>query len=528
MTFHSKSSRTGKTLTRVCVGLGLVGACTVVDKGDYTFTDNPDATGGEDSGGTGGSRGGAAGSGGNSGTNGIAGEGGEATGGSGGRGGTGGSTAGDGGGGTGGAGDGCEPNPCEHDGVCTSSAGVVTCDCAPGYEGDTCGDEIDECDPNPCLGMVECIDRLADFECVCPPSVTGKKCELARFETIEVGPRSYARAVSADGTIVLGSHFNGDGMERPYYWSTGNMPELAAVPSDLRTNHVTPLALSGDGTLWVGQTQNTMMAGAPIMSAGGTRTQFGNFRPPTTAVGAAIVDTTNDGTKSVGWVDDGSNIGVHAFTWDTSGRPSPLPPPMVAMMSQYYVAGAVTRDGHIITGSVREPMGGNWYVVGWSYDPASTPPPPTAQAPGGTLAVAVHGVREDGRMSAGTYRDAAQVSFAFVTDQTRFHVIAPMIGTMNATSNAWDISDDGATIVGDVDSSGMTGGMGLQAVVWRGPQPSVPQYLEAMLRNLNVDLRGCTLKTAYGVSADGTVIVGEASSTTVARLGFIARLPAPQ
>jgi hypothetical protein len=521
VTLHPKSSRTGKTLTRVAVSLGLVGACTVVDKGEYTFTDNPDATGGEDSGGgTGGAQGGSSG---NSGTTGMAGEGGEMTGGSGGNnGGTGGGTSGDGGGGTGGAGDGCDPNPCQNGGDCTVSGNSFTCDCADGWEGETCEDDVDECEPNPCKNGAQCNNMPGDFSCDCPMNVTGKTCELLRFEPIEVGPRSYAKAVSADGTRVLGAHFNVDGMERPYFWTTEGGPTTLTAPSELRTSHVTPHAITGNGDYWVGQVLETSATGAQPKPAGGTPTQFAPFGMPMNSLGAAIVDADTTGAKFVGWVDDGTAIGVHAFTWDNGGRPMPLPPPMVAMMSQYFVAGAVTRDGQIVTGSAQEPMGGNWYVVGWG-DPGGPPPPPFVSAPAGTTAVAVHGVSADGLRSVGTFRDPAIPTLAFVTDQTRFHNIAPMVGANRVPSNAWDVSDDGATVVGDMDASGM-GTTGSQAVIWIGPPPAMHQLIEVMLRNLNVDLRGCSLKAAYGVSADGKVVVGQATNMGGAMIGFIARL----
>jgi uncharacterized membrane protein len=352
-------------------------------------------------------------------------------------------------------------------------------------------------------------------------NVTGKKCELPRFEPIEVGARSYAKAVSADGTTVLGAHYDGDGMERPYFWTTGGTLTVLTAPSEFRTSHVTPHAITGNGDYWVGQVLETMDPGAQPKPVGGTRTQFAMFGMPPTSLGAAIVDADATGAKFVGWVDDGTAVGVHAFTWDNGGRPIPLPPPMVAMMSQYFVAGAVTRDGQIVTGSVQEPMGINWYVVGWGV-PGGPPPPPFVAAPAGTQAVAVHGVSADGRRSVGTFRDPA-LNLAFVTDQTRFHNIAPMAGTASGASNAWDVSDDGATIVGDMDGSGM-GGMGNQAIIWIGPPPAPHQFIEAMLRTLNVDLRGCTLRTAYGVSADGKVVVGEATNMGGSRIGFIARL----
>ena len=35
--------------------------------------------------------------------------------------------------------DDCQPNPCQNGGVCIDGVNSFTCNCAPGFEGDTCG-----------------------------------------------------------------------------------------------------------------------------------------------------------------------------------------------------------------------------------------------------------------------------------------------------------------------------------------------------------------------------------------------------
>ena len=56
MTKTTKLSRKAVTWTRTLTALGLVGACTVVDKGDYTFTDHPDEGEGGEGAATGGNK----------------------------------------------------------------------------------------------------------------------------------------------------------------------------------------------------------------------------------------------------------------------------------------------------------------------------------------------------------------------------------------------------------------------------------------------------------------------------------------
>jgi hypothetical protein len=210
-------------------GLGLftAWACTVVNKGDYTFSDEPSesgqgsgATSGKANGGAGGSTGGAggtttAGKGGKGGTGGTGGKGGSAgrtgpstsggapaTGGStaagaGGKGGSAGKTAsaGTGGGplgaggsagkgigplgGQGGAADACDPSPCSH-GDCSLKGDGYLCTCDDGFTGTRCQTNIDDCTPNPCMNGGKCQDKINDYRCDCNGTgFSGTNCQTA-------------------------------------------------------------------------------------------------------------------------------------------------------------------------------------------------------------------------------------------------------------------------------------------------------------------------------------------------------------
>ena len=42
----------------------------------------------------------------------------------------------------------CVSNPCKNNGTCYDLIGYFTCDCMPGYTGDTCAINFNDCDPN--------------------------------------------------------------------------------------------------------------------------------------------------------------------------------------------------------------------------------------------------------------------------------------------------------------------------------------------------------------------------------------------
>jgi len=532
MTRRRRISDSKTAWTRVVLGMGLAGACTVVDKGDYTFTDNPEDSGGE--GGTGG-KGGAAGSssgaaGKGGGASGDAGDGSGAVGGTGGTGGTGGSS-GEAGGGSGGEGGLCDPNPCQHGGVCTSDGVKADCDCADGYEGLMCEDEIDECDPNPCAHGERCTDLVADFKCDCMPIDAGKRCELPRFQPI--GPPSgqgavVARAVSADGRVVVGHLTDGMGFAKPFIWTVeaatrGPMP--LPIPISLRPDlNVYATAVSGDGTRWAGYYQGTSAMDFP-RPLGGTLTMSAELATPSGGRGGNPFDIDATGGKVVGVFFDSTNTFSHAGQWTSPASPvTPLPNPLG--MNLAAAAGAVTRDGAIVTGTAKDNAGGV-LVVSWVDDPDVTAPPTRRFSMMGVTNADVHGLSSDGMLAVGTILDTANANFAFATENGNAINVAPMNGAVFAHSNAWDTSDDGNVTVGDVLLP-MSGTTVAQACIWTRNQ-GITSYKGTVvdaLRSTNVILpNGWQLTAAYGVSADGKTLVGSAVDPQGIPAGYVARLP---
>ncbi|EDO48228.1 predicted protein, partial [Nematostella vectensis] len=75
----------------------------------------------------------------------------------------------------------CEPNPCQHGGVCTESG----CMCPSSYYGtyySFCITVSDGCEPNPCANGGTCsrISFGSNFTCTCPYGYTGKNCTVGK------------------------------------------------------------------------------------------------------------------------------------------------------------------------------------------------------------------------------------------------------------------------------------------------------------------------------------------------------------
>src|SRR5512145_970367 len=74
----------------------------------------------------------------------------------------------------------CDPNPCEHDGVCEVAEGKVQCVCKDGYTDDRCSSRIDYCAVfSGCDHNASCMNLLTGPFCKCNKGYKGSgfKCE---------------------------------------------------------------------------------------------------------------------------------------------------------------------------------------------------------------------------------------------------------------------------------------------------------------------------------------------------------------
>ncbi|KAG8256586.1 hypothetical protein J6590_065298 [Homalodisca vitripennis] len=62
--------------------------------------------------------------------------------------------------------------------TCVDAANGYSCQCAPGYSGEMCEENIDECSSNPCHNNATCVDAANGYSCQCAPGYSGTYCEV--------------------------------------------------------------------------------------------------------------------------------------------------------------------------------------------------------------------------------------------------------------------------------------------------------------------------------------------------------------
>ena len=67
-------------------------------------------------------------------------------------------------------------NPCLSGSSCRNEFGGYRCECAPGFTGQNCGEDINECTNNPCLNSGTCTNEIGGFSCSCMDGYLGETC----------------------------------------------------------------------------------------------------------------------------------------------------------------------------------------------------------------------------------------------------------------------------------------------------------------------------------------------------------------
>jgi probable HAF family extracellular repeat protein len=325
-----------------------------------------------------------------------------------------------------------------------------------------------------------------------------------------------ARDVSADGSVVIGWAGN-DGQVGPpqFRWtSSGGMVPLPgfsnanAVSADgsvVVGNVYDPNDLSYHAVRWSAATGAVRLPGFPDLP------DFVPFNDAkgVSADGSIVVGTATNGGENVIARWDGGRI-------SSLGYLQPLP-----RRDGTPAATAVTGNGSVIAGY--SPSHGDGYeAVRWTSAGGVVG---LGDLPGGEFYSIAFAMSADGSVIVGDSKSAPGRSEAFRWTERDGIVGLGHLPIGNGgdleESQAFDVSADGSVVVGR-----STSGVNHQsAFVWTvgGGMRSLADEL----RLHGVDTTGWTITTAWGISADGSTVVGDAVSPTGVHEAYIAVLPEP-
>lgn len=297
---------------------------------------------------------------------------------------------------------------------------------------------------------------------------------------------SQSFAVSADGSVAVGSSFSGVGYNnQAFRWTSGGMVGLGFLPGGINSF---AFAVNANGSVVVGTSSNAGVDEAFRWTSGG---MVGlGFLPGGTYSGARGVSA--DGSVVVGTGDSTSVGGGEAFRWTSGGG-------MVGLGllpgGTYSDAFGVSADGAVVVGrGDSTKAAGNDEAFRWTSGGMVG----LGFLPGGTYSLA-YAVSADGSVVVGVSNSANFSNEAFRWTSAGMVGLGTLPGGHGSQANA--VNADGSVVVGASDSPS-----GPQAFRWT--TSTGMKSVQGLLVASGVNTTGWKLETATGVSADGTVIVG--------------------
>lgn len=333
---------------------------------------------------------------------------------------------------------------------------------------------------------------------------------------------SYATAVSADGTVVVGVGVSADGDEAVRWTSEGISP-LGDLPRGVHNS--VPWGVSADGSVVVGTARTLVASGLFTIPEGFVWTVAGGMR--SLSGSSAAYGISANGTVIVGAP---SPAGFRVARWTNPGSEaqwSSIPPEALSDFpggSDLAKASAVSADGSVVVGFGRTALG----MSAALWRAGSPIPVDLGDLPGGGTPFSnALGVSADGNVVVGTGISASGIE-AFrwtpIVGET-----GGMIGLGDLPGGRFDsqasaVSGDGRVVVGFSHSHSETG----ELFIWDEQHGMRP--LRNVLENeygLGTALAGWELSYASGLSHDGNVIVGSGINPAGQNEAWIADLRTP-
>jgi probable HAF family extracellular repeat protein len=308
-------------------------------------------------------------------------------------------------------------------------------------------------------------------DCITPPPGGPADTEICNLGTLDGGNYTRADDVNADGTVVVGWSNSSSGF-RAFRWVEGS------TAGDPGNPQMESLGLLAGGTFTVARGVNA--DGTVVVGEGDTPA----------------------GNRAFRWVEGGA--GMENLGTLTGGSRSD--------------AYAVNADGSVVVGYSESATGHRafrWVAGGTAGDAGNPQMENLGTLTGGIISYA-YGVNADGNVVAGYSHSTTGVhAFRWVAGGTAGDASNPEmedLGTLTGgdTSYGLDINADGSVVVGYSNST-----EGERAFRWVAGG-TTGDVGNPQMENLGV-LDGGTWSHAFGVNADGSVVVGRASTPTGTR-----------
>jgi probable HAF family extracellular repeat protein len=333
-----------------------------------------------------------------------------------------------------------------------------------------------------------------------PPPPSPAPAGTASFQGLGTLPgwsQSQAWGVSGDGKVVVGQLSRLGTDTRAFRWTaTQGMLELGTLGGANSEAY----AASGDGSAIVGRATNTSGNYRPFRWTPTGGMQDLPSSPPEFLSGDAL-DVSADGNSVVG-------LFGFAERWTLTGGLEDL---------GNFSSRGISSDGQVVVGNNGHAV--RWTPTGGIQDLGTVDG--TESTVPGTQSFA-DDASGNGSVVVGQSRDRDGFWKAFRwTAATGMRDVGTLGGPMAA---AYNVSDDGSVVVGRALTSGNSASD--RAFRWT-PKKGMQNLQELLVKAGVTSVSGWILLGATGVSADGTVIVGEGINPAKQREAFRAVLPPP-
>ncbi len=313
-------------------------------------------------------------------------------------------------------------------------------------------------------------------------------------------------AISADGSVVVGTATTADGNDQAFRWSAQErMSELGFLPGGARSM---ASGVSADGSVVVGSGDSTSAPSTPLSGFRWVAGKGLNRIEPIpgsylcTATGVSADGATVSGTcltinnEAFRWTPATGSIGLGRFGGGSDATSS---------------AAAISFDGAVIVGA------GHPVLIGAMAWPASGEAIVIGKLPSDDSASA-SAVSRDGTVIVGTSRNEAQVPTAFRWDRQAGMSALGSTASGIQGSVAAGVSGDGTMIVGWLITATRE-----SAFVWDAEHGL--RQLETVLASDNrADIAGWQLTRATAISDDGRTITGYGTNPQGQTEGWIVKL----